>query len=159
MGFNYSREKRKFDREWAILRLSYEQAGMSQKAIESIYCFDWEYFCSRRAYEGHTQAFPDTEVSDINPSVNSTLLRKFPTLTVEISERDFSDRYAWVDTIENPQLAAALKRLPHNDLELLTFLVIEKNNQADLAELWNCTQSAISKRFRHLKKLLMEIFK
>ena len=58
MGFNYAKEKRKFDQEWAVLRALYESHGMEQEAIDSLYEFDLQWFRSRRTYENHTQPFP-----------------------------------------------------------------------------------------------------
>ena len=39
MGFHYAKEKAKFDREWCKLRKLYEQAGMSESAIDEIYTY------------------------------------------------------------------------------------------------------------------------
>ena len=36
MGFNYGLEKKKFDRQWAALRIQYESAGMSCEAIQAM---------------------------------------------------------------------------------------------------------------------------
>ena len=36
MGFNYGREKRKFDKEWERLEAEYTAAGMPRNAIECI---------------------------------------------------------------------------------------------------------------------------
>ena len=33
MGFNYGLEKKNFDRQWAIMRKQYEDAGMSMEEI------------------------------------------------------------------------------------------------------------------------------
>lgn len=54
MGFHYAKEKAKFDREWCKLRKLYEQAGMSESAIDEIYTYDWRCFCSQRTYENRT---------------------------------------------------------------------------------------------------------
>ena len=37
MGFNYGLEKKNFDRQWAMLRKQYEDAGMSIEAIQTMY--------------------------------------------------------------------------------------------------------------------------
>ena len=36
MGFNYGLEKKNFDRQWAIMRKQYEDAGMSIEVIQSL---------------------------------------------------------------------------------------------------------------------------
>ena len=45
MGFNYGLEKKNFDRQWAMLRKQYEDAGMSIEAIQAMY----EYYSVRCA--------------------------------------------------------------------------------------------------------------
>ena len=35
MGFNYGLEKKNFDRQWAIMRKQYEDAGMSIEVIQA----------------------------------------------------------------------------------------------------------------------------
>ena len=37
MGFNYGLEKKNFDRQWAIMRKQYEDAGMSIEVIQAMY--------------------------------------------------------------------------------------------------------------------------
>ena len=39
MGFNYGLEKKNFDRQWAIMRKQYEDAGMPFPALRSAYAF------------------------------------------------------------------------------------------------------------------------
>lgn len=37
MGFNYAKERGKFEAEWRKLRQEYEQAGMEPSSIDEIY--------------------------------------------------------------------------------------------------------------------------
>ena len=55
MGFNYGLEKKNFDRQWAIMRKQYEDAGMSIEVIQAMYEYDWSVFNATRAYQNHTQ--------------------------------------------------------------------------------------------------------
>lgn len=153
MGFYYAAERKRFEQRWAKLRKEYEEAGMPSETIQLLYEFDLEFFRSQRAYENHTQAMPSEYVSNDGTS-HSTLFRKFPISTVTFDETDFSGRYAWVDAIENQKLALMLQKLSKEDLELLTFLVLEEHTQKELAEKLGCTQEAISKRFVRIKKIL-----
>ena len=43
MGFNYGLEKKNFDRQWAIMRKQYEDAGMSIEVIQAMYEYDWSF--------------------------------------------------------------------------------------------------------------------
>lgn len=76
MGFNYARERKKFEREWAKLRKEYEEVGMSAEAIQSLYTFDLEVFRSERIYASHTQALPNEYITG-DESERSALFRKF----------------------------------------------------------------------------------
>ena len=41
MGFNYAREKRKFDEKWKKLEDWYRESGMSEDAIREMREYDW----------------------------------------------------------------------------------------------------------------------
>ena len=153
MGFNYAKERRKFEAEWRKLRQEYEQVGMDEQAIEQIYLFDLKVFCAGRVYENHTQQMPDMYTTE-NLAEHSSLLKKFENLSVTFDEAAFHDRYAWVETIEDSHLSALLRKLPQRDLELLTFLVIEGHTQEEAAKKWGCKQSSISERYKKIKKFL-----
>lgn len=153
MGFYYATERKRFEQEWAKLRKEYEAAGMPSETIQLLYEFDLEFFRSQRTYENHTQVMPSEYISDDGVD-HSTLFRKFANSTVTFDEADFFDRYAWVDTIEDQRLVLALRQLSDEDLELLTFLVLEEHTQRELAEKLGCTQEAVSKRYIRIKKFL-----
>ena len=123
MGFNYAKEKKKFDLEWEILQKEYADAGMDPSAIEAMHSYDWGMFLSRRTYENHTQ-----------------------------DEKDFQGRYAWIDTIEDAGLLKKLSRLSKQDLELLTLYAIEGCTQTEIALLLHLNQSVISRKINRIKK-------
>lgn len=151
MGFNYALEKSNFEREWAKLRKVYEKAGMTEEAIQSIYEFDLETFRSERTYASHTQALPNEHINE-DELDRTTLFRKFVNSTVSFDESDFSGQYAWVDTIEDQRLVLAMRKLSTEELELITFLVLEEHTQQELARKWGCSQAAISQRCKKIKK-------
>ena len=153
MGFNYAKERRKFEAKWKRLRKEYEEAGMDEYAIEQLYLFDLEVFCSERSYSNHTQPLPDMHVSE-NTANHSTLLKKFESLSCELDELAYSDRYFWIDTIDNPELASKLKQLTRPDLELLTLSAIDEHKQWEIAGLLGCNQSVVSRRLKKIKKFL-----
>lgn len=84
----------------------------------------------------------------------STLFKRFSSLSVTFDEDDFSGQYAWVNAIGNVDLSAKLARLHVKDIELLTAIVIEGRGQRELAEKWHCSQSAISQRLKKIKEFL-----
>ena len=153
MGFIYSVEKRRFEREWDKLRKMYQEAGMTAEAIQDLYEFDWDCFRSQRTYVNHTQPLPAENISD-DEAEHSELFRKYANTSATFDESDFSGRYAWVDTIEDQKMALALRQLSNEDLELLTFLVLEEHTQRELAQKWGCSQKTISTRLKRIKGLL-----
>ena len=153
MGFNYAKERRKFEAEWKKLRREYKQAGMDAHAIEQLYLFDLKVFCSGRVYANHTQQTPDLYIAE-NMTDHSSLLKKFKSLSVTFDETAFHGRYAWIEAVEDPRLASLFQKLPQKDLELLTLLAIEGYTQEEVAKRWGCKQSSISERYKKIKKFL-----
>ena len=154
MGFNYAKEKRQFDLEWKQLQKEYTDAGMSPAAIEAMHSYDWEMFLSRRTYENHTQALPDTYLSSEIDGEQSTLFMRFSSLSVTFDEENFSEQYAWIDAIEDASLSAKLSKLSEQDLELLTLYAIEGYTQTEIALLLKRNQSVISRKINRLKIFL-----
>ena len=151
MGFNYGREKRRFDKEWEQLQKEYASAGMEVEDIARMKEFDWEWFRSRRTYENHNQALPDEGDMDDGRTV---LFRKFQELSVDFEQQEFSDRYAWLQEIDDVKLYQCLCRLGEKNLELITLMVVDGYRQVDIARLWGCTQNAVTKRLNRIKKIL-----
>ena len=151
MGFNYAKERTKFDREWDKLRREYEAAGMIPATIEEMYQYDLQFFNSCRRYHSHVQQLPSDYVSDGSESENSTLHQKFSALSVSFDETDMLGRYGWVDTIDAPQMVDALKKLSPQDLELLTRYVIDGYSQTELARQYGISQKHINKKLQRIK--------
>ena len=156
MGFNYSKEKFIFDREWQKLREQYAEAGMSEETIQELYDFDWSWFRARRNYENRVQALPDEEIDEQKAETRSNLFRKFAYLSAGFDEMKFSGRYAWIDTISDDALSKKLKNLSEDELELLTLSVIEGYTQREIARIMHCSQNAISKRLIIIRRILKE---
>lgn len=58
----------------------------------------------------------------------------------------------WIEGLDDSQLSAKLCELPEADLELLTLLCVDGLSQAQTAHVLRCTQQAVSKRLRKIKK-------
>ena len=129
-------------------------AVLATAIIDEIYTYDWRCFCSQRTYENRTQHLPDLYISDEGQSERSSLLKKFPVLSTTFEEQDFPGQYAWIDTIENPDLFQKISFLSKADLELLTLLVIHGYSEAEIARQKGCSRNTISKKFARIKKFL-----
>lgn len=156
MGFNYSKEKFIFDREWEKLREQYQKVEMSEKAIQELYEFDWSWFRMRRNYENRVQAMPEENIDEKNAETRSNLFQRFTSLSTSFNEMELTGRYAWIDTISDDTLFEKLKDLSDDELELLTLLAIEGYTQREIARKMHCSQNAISKRLIKIKRILKE---
>ena len=142
MDFNYAREKRKFNQEWKVLRAQYEALGMEPSAIDSLYDYDLQWFRSCRTYINHTQPFPTESFGE---GGQSTLLRKYPTLVSRGADEDSEDSLFWHD---------AAKKLSKLDISIIELRRTKGLNQSEIAKELGCSQAAISKRMKKIKKLL-----
>lgn len=154
MGYNYSKERRKFEDTWVKLRVEYRAAGFPEDKIDAMYIFDEEVFRSQRRYQSHTQPLPLEDFGGDDRKYRTSLFAKFEQLAVSFDVSEFSGRYAWLDTIDNENLVSRLKQLNQSDLELLTLIVIEGYSQLEVAKLLKRDQSVISRKFTRIKKFL-----
>lgn len=154
MGFNYAREKRRFDIEWLQLAVQYKEAGFDAAGIQAMRNFDWELFCKRRTYENSVQAFPSESIDENNNESKSALFQKFNSLTVSFDENSLTGRYDWIQSISDPVLADKLAMLSDDDKELLTLFAFDDYTQAEIAEIQGCSQQAVSKKLKRIKIFL-----
>ena len=55
MTFNYSAERKKFEKNWAKTEALYRKHGMSENAIREMREYDWDMFKAARIEAIHTQ--------------------------------------------------------------------------------------------------------
>ena len=154
MGFNYGLEKKNFDSQWAVTRKQYEDAGMSNEAIQAMYDYDWSVFNANRSYQNHTQemAAPSFEQSEES---YSPLMNKYQeAVSVTDTYRETKSRFAWIGEIENERLLAALENLSEDDLKLLTLYAYEGYNESEISKVFNVSQPAIHKRIMKISIFL-----
>lgn len=154
MGKNYAIERAKFERQQRQQAEQYRKLGMDEKQIQTMYEFDLATFRSDWRYEKHTQGFAASSFGDnTQDDSKSALFEKF-LVQLSVKPDDGHSREWWVEEIENPQHARALKGLSKSDLEFITRIVIEKATQMELSEELGISQQAVSKKWRKMKKIL-----
>ncbi len=154
MGKNYAIERAKFERQQRQQAEQYRKLGMDEDQIQTMYEFDLATFRSDWRYEKHTQGFAASSFGDnTQDDSKSALFEKF-LVQLSVKPDDGHSREWWVEEIENPQLALALKGLSKSDLEFITRIVIEKATQMELSEELGISQQAVSKKWRKMKKIL-----
>ena len=154
MGRNYAIERAKFERQQRQQAEQYRKLGMDEEQIQTMYEFDLATFRSDWRYEKHTQGLAASSFGDgTQDDSKSALFEKF-LAQLSVKPDDGHSREWWVEEIENPQLALALKELSKSDLEFITRIVIEKATQMELSEELGISQQAVSKKWRKMKKIL-----
>ena len=154
MGFNYGLEKKNFDRQWAMLRKQYEDAGMSIEAIQAMYEYDWSVFNAARSYQNHTQeiAAPSFEQGE---EAYSPLMNKYKE-AISITEhyRETKSRFTWIGEIEDERLLSALENLSDADLELITLYAYEEYDTVEISKVFGTTKQNISKKIRRITNFI-----
>ena len=154
MGFNYGLEKKNFDRQWAIMRKQYEDAGMSIEVIQAMYDYDWSVFNANRSYQNHTQemAAPSFEQSEES---YSPLMNKYQeAVSVTDTYHETKSRFTWIGEIEDENLLSALEKLSDDDLEILTLYIYEGYSTVELSKVYGITHQNISKRIIKITNFL-----
>ena len=85
MGFNYAREKRKFDEKWKKLEDWYRESGMSEDAIREMREYDWSEFNSTRKFYRYGDDDVDVE-SIAEEDGDCAQIRGITTSAVRIDE-------------------------------------------------------------------------
>ena len=154
MGFNYGLEKKNFDRQWAIMRKQYEDAGMSIEVIQAMYEYDWSVFNATRSYQNHTQeiAAPSFEQGE---EAYSPLMNKYKE-AISITEhyRETKSRFTWIGEIEDERLLSALENLSDADLELITLYAYEEYDTVEISKVFGTTKQNISKKIRRITNFI-----
>ena len=63
--------------------------------------------------------------------------------------------FDWLDTIENEDMYRKLRALTDTDLKLLTLIVKDGYTQREAARELACSEAAISRRLKKIKKKLL----
>ena len=109
MGFNYAREKRKFDKEWNEKERWYRESGMSEDAILEMYKYDWREFNSTRKF--YRYGDDDVDVESIAEE------------DVDAVDKTFSEE--WIELLDTPDLVRKVRKLPADYIEIIDLMVRE----------------------------------
>lgn len=137
MGYNYSREKRKFDAEWKKKEEWYRDSGMSEDAIQEIFAYDWaEFNATRRFYR---------YMEDVD-------LERIPEKSCDILEAVLSKE--WIELLDSPETVRKIRKLPADYIEIIEMLYFENLTQREIAKRMSCSQQNIAKKIEKIKKIL-----
>jgi hypothetical protein len=117
--------------------------------------YDWENFKKERIYAIHTQEFREAQYDNGNSQEDkSPLFKKFLSAISRWDNYAASTSTGWIEDITDERLAARLKELSQEDLELLTQFIIQGFTQSDLEQMGYGKQYKISRRISRLKNFL-----
>ena len=155
MEFNYSTEKRKFERNWAKTEALYRKHGMSEAAIQKMREFDWDLFKADRIEAMHTQEMgfqPDDD--DDKSMMDSPLLKKFfEQFTTQYDTYGTHSRYWWLEELCDPRVVAVVPQLADDDKELLTLYFVDQYTTRELATKYDVSHVTIAIRLKKIEKL------
>ena len=137
MGYNYSREKRKFDAEWKKKEAWYRESGMSEEVIQEIFKYDWAEFNSTRKFYRYME---DVDVERI------------PEKSCDILESALSKE--WPELLDSPETVRKIRKLPADYIKIIEMLYFENLTQREIAERMSCSQQNIAKKIEKIKKVL-----
>ena len=154
MGFNYGLEKKNFDRQWAMLRKQYEDAGMSIEAIQAMYEYDLSVFNAARSYQNHTQEITAPSFEQSEESYSPLMNKYQEAISVTEHYRETKSRFTWIGEIENERLLSALENLSDADLELITLYAYEEYDTVEISKVFGTTKQNISKKIRRITNFI-----
>lgn len=150
MTFNYSAERKKFEKNWAKTEALYRKHGMSENAIREMREYDWDMFKAARIEAIHTQdvGFQPDEDDEVGMMESPLLMKFLDQFTSQYDTHGSHSRHWWLEELSDPRFAAALPRLTEDDKELLTLIVVEGYTQEECAVKLHISQRGISYRMQ-----------
>lgn len=158
MGFNYGEKRREMEQEFSRIAKVCRADGMSEDDIGEIYELLKEELNSDRRYYTHTRPHDysdDFSGDEDTVSKQSRLMRKFinrfSNTQGEISEWE---RHSWIEDMDDPKITLWLKSQSKQNIEFLTLKVVNDMTQTQIANLWGCSNPAVSRRRRRIRESL-----
>lgn len=111
-------------------------------------------------YQEHCQSLEAMlEGGDEGPCRESAMLLATNTDGSEYDRYvETSSFLGWIETFKNPTLYDAVKTLPLEDQQILTYLFKECLTVREIAEVMNIPKSTVDRRSKKIKKIILEFF-
>lgn len=138
MGFNYAREKKKFDSEWEKKEKWYRESGMSEDAICEMREYDLNEFNSARKF--YRYGDDDVDVESIVEEDGDSI------------DKAFSEE--WIELLETPELVLKIRKLPADYIEIIDLMLRKDMTQKEISARMNCSQQNIAKKIGKIRKFL-----
>lgn len=157
MCWNDGYERKRFEEKLKKQREEYKKHGMTDTQIEEIGKTDWEIYRSDRRFFSHTQPLESDDSFDDDG--RNPLMAFFSEELSVASFRDCSNRYWWMDEIENPDLYETLIKFPECDKTIISLLVFEGFTQTQIAhDIYHVSDNVIYKKVKRIRLKLTPFF-
>ena len=153
MEFNNGNERRKLNKKWERLRVQYQQAGMSEDAIQAMYDFYLGVLNSERSYVANTLAIVG-DGDDSTGRKSSDFKQYEKAIAVTDTYHETRTRFAWVGEIKDKRLQEGLEKLSDEELRLITLYFRDEYSTVELSKVYGIAQQNISKRILKITKFL-----
>lgn len=157
MGFNYGLEKKRFNAKWDRLWPEYQSAGMSDATIQAMREYDWEQFKRERIFRIHTQSFEGSlfHEGDMKEDTQAPVMKKYiAQFSVSLDDISTWGCSTWIEDLDTPELSKRVKSLSHDNIVLLSYLIVDGLSRAELSRRLNISRAAVTKRLSRIKKVL-----
>lgn len=161
MSWNDGYERKNFMARMKKQAEEYRAAGMTEEQIQAMYEFDLGVYKSDRNYYSHTQEYEASDFEEgVDDSDNALLNRYFREFSVSYDDRYFceSDRFGWIESIDNPELARELHQMTLLDKEILTRTVFEGFKLNELVKALNVPYRTLKYHYSGIREKISKIF-
>lgn len=161
MSWNNGYEKKAFLRKQEKQAKYYASLGMTDEQIAVMRATDEEEFKSERLHRIHTQPL-DVNIffeSDCDESDNALLEKFGDRISVSLEDSNDFSRYWWIEELDTPELAKAIKALPQEEIELLTMLAFDEMTHQEIGKKLGISQQAVTKKISQIGSRLRKISK
>lgn len=159
MKFNNGAERKKFEKQWEVLRKACAQAGMREEAIQEMYEYDWNVYKQERRFREHNQYIEESvfdESSFLNEGKNS-LLQKYQEKFSLWDSYHINEEHQWIEDIDTEEIRKVLETMSESNKQLLTMYVIEGRTQAEIAARLGISRSAVADRISVIRKKMKKV--
>lgn len=160
MAMNYGKGRYIVERETDRMVTICQKENKAFDKIDTMHRMLLDDLNNDRKFYAHTQSYDNLEFPDGSKADegSSPLLAKFMD-KLSVSQPNICEwgRLEWVEDIDTLEIAVWIKSQSEQNIELLTLIIVDGLKQKEIAELWGCSNAAISKRLKCIRNSLLEI--
>lgn len=151
MSFNNGYERKLFNRQQERQAAQYRKAGMSEESIQAMFVYDHAGFCLYRREKEH--AIEPSAMIAADDCTGDTRYMDMDELPAKAPLIASTNRYAWIDELENEEMAEAIRGFSDDYKEIMT-LLFEGFKEREIAQMRGVVETAIINKVTRIRKRL-----